>query len=61
MVATFGLVCHVESVLSPAAVGRASLNITETNRRIAEKFNEAFNRGDLDAAAGCFAENGENC
>jgi len=36
------------------------LNITETNRRIAEQFNEAFNRGDLDAAAGYFAEDCQN-
>jgi steroid delta-isomerase-like uncharacterized protein len=36
------------------------LNITETNRRIAEQFNEAFNRGDLDAAANCFAEDCQN-
>jgi predicted ester cyclase len=36
------------------------LNITETNRRIAERFNEAFNRGDLDAAANCFAEDCQN-
>jgi steroid delta-isomerase-like uncharacterized protein len=35
------------------------LNITETNRRIAELFNEAFNRGDLDAAANCFAEDSQ--
>jgi hypothetical protein len=39
---------------------RASLNITETNRRIAEQFNEAFNRGDLDTAASCFAEDCQN-
>ena len=32
------------------------MDITETNRRIAEQFNEAFNRGNLDAAASCFAE-----
>ncbi len=32
----------------------------ETNRRIAEQFNEAFNRGDLDAAASCFAEDCQN-
>jgi predicted ester cyclase len=32
------------------------LNLTETNRRIAEQFNEAFNRGDLDAAANYFSE-----
>jgi len=32
------------------------VNTTETNRRIAEQFNEAFNRGDLDAASSCFAE-----
>ena len=36
------------------------MNITETNRRIAEQFNEAFNRGDLDAAASCFSEDCEN-
>jgi steroid delta-isomerase-like uncharacterized protein len=36
------------------------LNITETNRSIAERFNEAFNRGDLDAAASCFAEDCQN-
>lgn len=38
----------------------ASLNITDTNRRTAEQFNEAFNRGDLDAAASCLAEDCEN-
>jgi hypothetical protein len=32
------------------------MNITDTNRSIAEQFNEAFNRGDLDAAASCFSE-----
>jgi hypothetical protein len=36
------------------------LNITETNRRIAEQFNEAFKRGELDAAASCFAEDCQN-
>jgi hypothetical protein len=36
------------------------LNNTETNRRIAEQFNEAFNRGELDAAASCFAEDCQN-
>jgi hypothetical protein len=36
------------------------LNTSETNRRIAEQFNEAFNRGDLDAAASCFAEDCQN-
>ena len=36
------------------------MDITETNRRIAEQFNEAFNRGDLDAAASCFAEDCRN-
>ena len=30
------------------------MDITETNRCIAEQFHEAFNRGDLDAAARCF-------
>jgi steroid delta-isomerase-like uncharacterized protein len=38
----------------------ASLDITETNRRIVERFHDAFNRGDLDAAAGCFAEDCQN-
>ena len=32
------------------------MNRTETNRRIAEEFYEAFNRGDLDTAASYFAE-----
>lgn len=36
------------------------MDITETNRRIAEQFHEAFNRGDLDAAANCFAEDCRN-
>ena len=36
------------------------MNSTETNRRIAEQFNEAFNRGDLDAAASCFSEDCRN-
>jgi hypothetical protein len=36
------------------------INITETNRSIAEQFNEAFNRGDLDAAASCFAADCQN-
>jgi hypothetical protein len=27
-----------------------------SNRRIAEQFNEAFSRGDLDAAAGCLLD-----
>jgi hypothetical protein len=36
------------------------VNITETNRRIAEQFHEAFNRGDLDVAASCFAEDCQN-
>jgi predicted ester cyclase len=36
------------------------LNITETNRSIAEQFNEAFNGGDLDAAASCFSEDCQN-
>jgi steroid delta-isomerase-like uncharacterized protein len=43
-----------------AAIGEASVDITETNRRIAEQFNEAFNRGDFDAAASCFAEDCRN-
>jgi predicted ester cyclase len=36
------------------------LNIAEANRRIAEQFNEPFNRGDLDRAASCFAEDCQN-
>ena len=44
----------------PSRHRRASLNITETNRRIAEQFNEAFNRGDLDVAASCFSEDCQN-
>ena len=36
------------------------MDITESNRRLAEQFNEAFNRGDLDAAAACFAEDCRN-
>jgi steroid delta-isomerase-like uncharacterized protein len=36
------------------------LHTTETNRRVAEQFHEAFNRGDLDAAANCFAEDCRN-
>jgi predicted ester cyclase len=36
------------------------MTISEANRRIAEQFHEAFNRGDLDAAAGCFAEDCRN-
>ena len=36
------------------------MNITESNRRIAEQFNEAFNRGDLDAAASPFAQDCQN-
>jgi hypothetical protein len=36
------------------------LHIPETNRSIAEQFNEAFNRGDLNAAASCFAEDCQN-
>jgi hypothetical protein len=35
------------------------MNITDTNRSIAEQFNEAFNRGDLDAEASCFSEDSE--
>jgi len=44
----------------PCCYRRASLNITENNRRIAEQFNEAFNRGDLDAAASYFSEDCQN-
>lgn len=36
------------------------MDTTEANRRLAEQFNEAFNRGDLDAAASCFAEDCRN-
>lgn len=36
------------------------MEITEANRRLAQQFNEAFNRGDLDAAANCFAEDCQN-
>jgi len=32
----------------------------DQSARIAEQFNEAFNRGDLDAAASCFAEDCQN-
>ena len=44
----------------PCCYRRAPLNITDTNRRIAEQFNEAFNRGDLDSAASCFSEDCQN-
>jgi predicted ester cyclase len=36
------------------------LNITETNRGIAERFHDAFNRGNLDAAASWFSEDCQN-
>jgi predicted ester cyclase len=36
------------------------LDTTEGNRRIAEQCHDAFNRGDLDAAASCFAEDCRN-
>ena len=36
------------------------MNNTESNRRIAEQFNEAFNPGDLEAAASCFTEDCQN-
>ena len=36
------------------------MDTTEINRRVTEQFNEAFNRGDLDAAASCFAEDCRN-
>jgi len=36
------------------------MNIADTNRSIAEQFNEPFNRGDLDAAASCFSEDCRN-
>lgn len=36
------------------------MNTTEANRRIAEQFHEAFNRGDLEAAPSCFAEDCRN-
>jgi hypothetical protein len=60
MVAALGLVWKVNSALSQATTRMASLNMTETNRRIAEQFSETFNRGDLDAAANCFAEDCQN-
>jgi predicted ester cyclase len=60
MVSALGLVCKVKSALSHRCYRRASLNTTETNRRIAEQFHEAFNRGDLDAAASYFAEDCQN-
>lgn len=44
----------------PCRHRRFSLNTTETNRLIAEQFNEAFNRGDLDAAASRFADDCQN-
>lgn len=56
LVAARGLVCNIKSAATPCCHRRASLNITQTNRRIAEQFSEAFNRSDLDAAASCFAE-----
>jgi steroid delta-isomerase-like uncharacterized protein len=54
--------CGTQSEINaiPNRHRRASLNITDTNRSIAERFNEAFNRGDLDAAANCFAEDCQN-
>ena len=36
------------------------MDIVETNRRIAERFRDAFNRGDLDSAASCFSEDCQN-
>ena len=36
------------------------MHIAETNQCIAEQFHQAFNRGDLDAAASYFAENCRN-
>jgi steroid delta-isomerase-like uncharacterized protein len=36
------------------------VNSTEANRALAEQFHEAFNRGDLDAAASFFAEDCRN-
>jgi steroid delta-isomerase-like uncharacterized protein len=36
------------------------LTITEDNRRVAERFHEAFNRGDLDAASSWFADDCRN-
>ena len=36
------------------------MSTTEVTRRVIEQFHEAFNRGDLEAAAGCFAENSRN-
>jgi len=36
------------------------MNPTEANRRLTQQFSEAFNRGDLDAAASCFTEDCRN-
>jgi steroid delta-isomerase-like uncharacterized protein len=36
------------------------MDIPESNRRLAQQFHEAFNRGDLDAAASCFADDCRN-
>jgi len=36
------------------------MNPTEANRGLTQQFSEAFNRGDLDAAASCFTEDCRN-
>lgn len=43
-----------------ASAGKDQLPFAEANRAIAEQFPEAFNRGDLDRAAGFFAEDCAN-
>ncbi len=40
--------------------GEESVNTNKTTRRIVEQFNEAFNHGDFNAAANCFAVDCEN-
>jgi len=47
-------------VSSLAAKGAATVVTTEANRRLAQEFHDAFNRGDLDAAASCFSEDCQN-
>lgn len=44
----------------PMPTGGLSLNIIQNNRRIAEQFNVAVNRGDLHAAAVAFPRNCQN-
>jgi steroid delta-isomerase-like uncharacterized protein len=40
--------------------GRSKLSSAESNRRLIEEWVEAFNLGDMDAAAGLFADEGLN-